>query len=156
MLARVAARLWALACSTAAASTAAALLSAHPARIIPPPRTPPPSAEAKTIPDLAAPRQCSYGTLTQAGRAVWIDRRDCPTAIWAANGRILPNGLIVLDWIDLTDGRPAVSVYRLEKTGLVGEWGWANEATVDAAGKIRGKKLQASAILFYSTIPPKD
>lgn len=153
MFARLAARLWLVACSAALLAAApAAPLSAHPRREIPPPANSPPPPP-QPIPDLAG--ECTYGKLTQVGRMVWIEP-DAGQA-WQANGRILTGGAIVLEWVYFPDARAAVSVYRYDpktKT-LAGAWGWASEAKVDRAGKLTGK-TQPSSIVFYAPIPPKD
>lgn len=72
------------------------------------------------VPEISG--ECSYGTITQTGRKVWIDGH----ANWyVADGEIKDDGTLYVKWIHRGTGRIATGRYAInEDTSIVGAWAW--------------------------------
>lgn len=97
-------------------------------------------AQAKPI-GKAAPRipflagECFWGEICQEGRKLSVAGAD-----WLANGQVREDGKVELIWVQIRDGRVALSVYSVEGQGWEGLWGWAENTKLED-GKILGEPL---------------
>lgn len=85
--------------------------------------------------------ECQYGVISQVGRRIAINGDT-----WDASGEIRADGKsMFLLWTLKSSGAPAPSVYRFEG-GIIGLWGWGEDAILDDEGNLHGRNLRSDTL----------
>lgn len=94
----------------------------------------------KKSPASPIPATCQYGKISVNGKSVSL-----AGPIWIAEGKLREDGSLFLLWTEISSGRIAPSIYRIDEKGINGLWGWSDEVFEDEGvlkGTTRGDTIR--------------